>query len=131
MLCLVLPASCQIRFSNLPGFNRSFLPVEMGEFCRKPISKTCRNGKNERKQQAQFPFVILPSNNDSWLCSCTLSSSENGISVNKLFTLGGRLFNPLKREHVLKRAECHCCEVNTFGIFACNFSTFFKVSQRD
>ena len=31
---------------------------------------------------------------------------------------------------MLKRAESHRCEVNT-GIFACNFSTFFKVSQRD
>ena len=32
---------------------------------------------------------------------------------------------------MLKRAECHCCEVNTLGKLACNFSTFFKVSLRD
>ena len=51
--------------------------------------------------------------------------------MNKLFTLGGRLFNPLGRKHVLKHAESHRCEVNTLRIFACNFSTFFKVSQRD
>ena len=51
--------------------------------------------------------------------------------LNKLFTLGGRLFNPPKRKHVLKRAESHRFEVNTLGTFACNFSTFFKVSQRD
>ena len=32
---------------------------------------------------------------------------------------------------MLERAESHRCEVNTFGTFACNFSTFFKVSQWD
>ena len=30
--CPVLSPICQIRFSNLPGFNRSFLPVEIGDF---------------------------------------------------------------------------------------------------
>ena len=103
-------------------------PSKKEIFWRKPLSKTC---KNERKQQAKFPFVLLPSNNDSLMCSCILSSWENGIPLNKLFTLGGRLFNLPKRKHVLKRAESHRCEVNTLGIFACNFSTFFKVSQRD
>ena len=47
--------------------------------------------------------------------------------LNKLFALGGRLFNPPKR----KRAESHRCEASTLGTFACNFSTFFKVSHRD
>ena len=97
-------------------------------FCRKPLSKTC---KNERKQQTKFPFVLLPSKNDSWMCSCISTSWENGIPLNKLFTLGGRLFNPPKQKLALKRAECHRFEVNTLGNFACNFSTFFKVSQRD
>ena len=50
--------------------------------------------------------------------------------LNKVFTLGGRLFNPPKGKHVLKRTESHRCGVNTQGIFACNFSMFFKVSQR-
>ena len=45
------------------------------------------------------------------------------------FTLGGRLFNRPKGRHVLKHAESHRCEVNTLGVFSCNFSTFFKVSQ--
>ena len=60
---------------------------------------------------------------------------EDRILLNKLFTLGGRLFNPSKGKYVLKRGESHRCEVNTLGILACNFSTFFKVSfkisQRD
>ena len=56
---------------------------------------------------------------------------ENGIPLTNLFTLGGRLFNPPKRKHVLKRAESHRCEVNTLGTFAGKFSTLFKVSQRD
>ena len=51
--------------------------------------------------------------------------------LNKLFTLGGRLFNPPRRKHMLKRAESHRCEVNTLGTFACNFSMIFKVSQSD
>ena len=53
-----------------------------------------------------------------------------GNPLNKLLKLGGRLFNPSKGKHVLKRAENYCCEVNTLRIFACNFSTFFKVPQR-
>ena len=44
--------------------------------------------------------------------------------MNKLFTLGERLFNPPKQKHVLQRAESHRCEVNTLGTFACNFSIF-------
>ena len=52
------------------------------------------------------------------MCSCILSSWGNGIPLNKLFTLGGRLFNPPKRKHVLKRAESHRCEVNILGTFA-------------
>ena len=31
---------------------------------------------------------------------------------------------------MLKRAESDRYKVNTLGILACNFSTFFKVSQR-
>ena len=103
-------------------------PSKLEIFCGMPLSKTC---KNERKQEAKFPFVLLPSNNDSWMCSCILSSWENGIPLNKLFTAGGRLFNYPKRKHVLKHAESHRCEVNTLGTFACNLSTFFKASQRD
>ena len=60
------------------------------------------------------------------MCTCILSSRENGIPLNELFTLGGRLFKPPKRKHVLKRAENHRCEVNTLGTFACNFGIFLK-----
>ena len=126
--CLVLSPICQIRFSNLPGFNRSFLPVEIGDFLEKAPFE---NLQKQAKQQVKFPFVLLPSNDDSWMCSCILSSWENGIPLNKLFTLGARLFNLPKPKHVLKRVESHRCEVITLRTFACNFSTFFKVSQRD
>ena len=50
------------------------------------------------------------------------------MPLNKLFTPGGR--KRPKRKHVLQRVESHRCEANTLGTFACNFSTFFKVSQR-
>ena len=126
--CLILSPICQIRSSNLSDFNRPFLPVEIGDFLQKAPSE---NLQNQRKQQAKFPFVLLPSNNDSWMCSCILSSWENGIPLNELFTPGGRLFNLPKRKRVLKHAERHHCEVNTLGIFACNFSMIFNVSQRD
>ena len=53
-----------------------------------------------------------------------LSPWEHGIPLNKLFTLGGRLFNPPKGKHVQKRAESHRCEVNKLGILACN--RFFR-----
>ena len=36
---------------------------------------------------------------------------------------------PPKEKHVLKFIESHRYQVNTLGILACNFSTFFKVSQ--
>ena len=49
--------------------------------------------------------------------------------MNKLFTLGGKTFQPIKEKHVLKRAESRRCEVNTLGILACYFSIFFNVSQ--
>ena len=93
-------------------------------FCRKPLSKTC---KNDRKQQAKFPLVLLPRNYDSWICSCILSSWENGIPLNKLFTLGGRRFNPPKREHLLKRAESRRCEVNTLEILLVILARFCRI----
>ena len=73
-------------------------PPKLEIFCRKPLPKTC---KNERKTASKAPCVLLPSNNDSWMCSCILSSWENGIPLNKLFAPRGRLFNPPKRKHVL------------------------------
>ena len=103
-------------------------PLKLEVFCRKPLSKTC---KNERKDKARFPIVLLPSINDTWMCSCILSSWESELPLNKLLTLEGRLFNPPKGKHVLKHGESRACEINTLRILACNFSTFFKVSRRD
>ena len=71
-------------------------------FCIKPLSKTC---KNQWRHQAIFPFVLLPSNNDPWMCPCTLSSWESGIPLNELFILGGRLFNLAKGKHALKHTQ--------------------------
>ena len=52
--CLVLSPVCQIRFSNVLGFNRSFLPVEIGDFLQKaPFG----NLQKRVKRQARFPFV--------------------------------------------------------------------------
>ena len=113
----------QIRFSNLPGVNWSFLPVKIGGFLQ---NAPFRNLQKQRKHQARFPFVLLPSNNDYWMCSCISSSWENGIPLNKLFIQGGRLFIPSKGKHVLKLAERHRRKVNTLGILACIFSTSLR-----
>ena len=64
------------------------------------------------------------------MCSCILSSWENGIPLNKLFTLGRRRFNGQNESNVLKHAESHRCEVNASGTFACNFSTFLTFLKR-
>ena len=78
--------------------------------------------------ESPFPLFPVPDNNDSWLCSCILSSWENGISLKKLFTLVGRLFSfsTPKRKHVLKSAESHRCEVKTLGVLACILNTFYR-----
>ena len=88
--CLVYPRYVKLGSVIYPALIGHSFPSKMEIFCRKPLSKTCQN---ERKQQAKFPYVLLPSNNDSWMCSCILSQWENGIPLNKVFTLGGRLFN--------------------------------------
>ena len=94
-----------------PLISDSF-PSKLEIFCRKPLSKTC---KNEWKHQAKFPFVLLPSNNDSRMCSCFSSSWENGIPPEYVFHTRGRFFSRPIRKHVLKRAESHLCAVNTLG----------------
>ena len=79
----------------------SCIAIYRGLICiKKPLRKTKKctllvsfkyilhSGQVMIRQQAKFPFVLLPSNNDSWMCSCILSSWENGIPLNKLFTLG-------------------------------------------
>ena len=104
------------------------LPSKWEIFCRKPLSKTC---KIECKHQAIFFFVLLLSTNDTWMCSCILSSWENVIPRNMLFILGGRLVNSTRGRYVLKRAESHSCEANTLWKLACNFCTFLKVSGRE
>ena len=60
--CLVLSPIHQIRFSNLPGFDRSILPVKIGDFLEKA---TVKNLQKRAKTASKFPFVLLPSNNDS------------------------------------------------------------------
>ena len=46
----------------------------------------------------------------------------------KVIHTSGKTFQPAKKK---ARAESHRCEVDTLGIFACDFGTFFEVSQRD
>ena len=122
--CLVISPICQVRFSNLPGFNRSFLPVRIGDFLQ---IAPFENLQKQEKQHAKFPFVLHPGNDDSRLFLGILSSWENGIPLNRLFTLGGRLFNQPKPKHVLKRAESHRCEViKLLFVILARFLRFLK-----
>ena len=77
---LVLFPVRPIRLSNLPGFNRPFFPVEIGDFLQKAPFE---NLQIRVKHQGRFHFVPPPSNNDSWMCSFVLSSWENGIPLNE------------------------------------------------
>ena len=47
--------------------------------------------------------------------------------MNKIFHARGKTFQPDKREAC---AKC-VLQVNTLWKFACNFSTFFKVSRKE
>ena len=58
-----------------------------------------------------------------------LSSLKNGIPLNKLFILGKVVFNPPRGKHALKRTEVIVMRETYPGNL--NFSTLFKVSQRD
>ena len=68
--CLILSQICQIRFRNLPGFNWPFLPVEIRRrfSVESPFRKPAKRSENIKQN---IP-VLLPSNNDSWMCSCTV-----------------------------------------------------------
>ena len=97
--CLALSPICQIRFSNLPVIPSRRNSIFSAE---SPIRKPAKRSKNTNQDfQIFLPFVLLLSNNDSWMCL--------------LFAQGDRLFNPPKGKHVLKRAENHRCEATTLG----------------
>ena len=66
--------------------------------------------------------VLLPSNNGSWMCSCIFSSSENGIPLNKLFTLG-ETFQPVMLAIQSDIAKYYC--ICTQGVVAFQTSGVF------
>ena len=60
--CIALFRIRLIRFSNLPGFNRRFLHVRMGDFLQKaPLE----NLQKRVKTQSKISLVLLPSTNDT------------------------------------------------------------------
>ena len=103
---------------NEDNFREGVLKMRIKDM-NKALLRTENESKNIRmkvnieklnRTPVQSSIRVLSSNNDFWMCSCILSSWENGIPLNKLFTLGGRLFNPPNGEQVLKRVESHRCE---------------------
>ena len=113
--------------SNLPAFNRPFLAVEMADFLQKPLSTT---RKNEGKQQAIRHFLLLPSNGETLICSCTLYSRENDIPGYVIHTRRKTFHSPTRIAHA-KACSSHRCEVNILRKVACNFSTGFKILERN
>ena len=77
---------------------------------------------NENTKQNVFFLAIMTLG-----CFHVFVIMEEWNPLNNLFTLVERLFSSSKRKHVLKHTESHRCEVDTLGMFACNFSMFFKV----
>ena len=57
--CLVLFPVRPIRFSNLPGFDQPFLPVEMGDFLQKALSKASKTSDNTKQDFALFSFLAI------------------------------------------------------------------------
>ena len=84
-------------FSNLPGFNRPFLPVDMGEFRGKPFQKLARMGENDGKNFLAFPSYKACTQ----MYSCILSSWENEMPLT-------RLPIPVKRITRAKVCNRHC-----------------------
>ena len=114
----------QLRPVLYPTIIGPSFPSKCEIFCRKPILKTY---KNERKQQARYLFVLLPTKNDIWMWSCILSSWENGIPLNDLFILGRGLFQFPKREHVLKRTEVITVKKTYRGSLLVILARFLKI----
>ena len=78
----------------LPGFDRHSFPLILEIFCRKLFSKST---KNQGKQGATFPFVSLPNDDETCMCSFLCSSWENRIPLSRLFILWEGLCHPPKR----------------------------------
>ena len=58
--CLVLSPICQIRFRNLPGFNRTFLPNEMGDFfAESPFRQPAKMSENTKQNFPLFSFQAI------------------------------------------------------------------------
>ena len=111
-------------YSTLIGH---FFPSLWEILYRNPLSKTIRY---EWKQDARFPFLLFPTNNDICMCSSIFSLWESGIHLSRLFIIRGILFHYLKKKaRVAARSDPHC-EVNISGELAANSITLFNVSPQ-
>ena len=65
--CLVSFSICLIRFRNLPSFNRSFLPVELGTFSAESLTgKPAKTSDNNEQDLPSFSFLLIMIN-DIWI----------------------------------------------------------------
>ena len=56
--CLVKFQICLIKLINLPGFNRSFHSIDLGDFLM-PLSKTCRTNENNKQNFSRFSLRAI------------------------------------------------------------------------
>ena len=88
-----------------------------------PFRKPTRTSENTKQEFPLFSFLAIMTLG----CVHVLyppGRMESPEYVNMIFILGGKISNPTRGKHVLKRAERHRCEENTLWKFACNFGTF-------
>ena len=94
----------------------------MGFVAESPFRKPAKTSENTKQDFPLFSSLAIMTLG----CVHVFVHMGEWIPLNKLFTPAGRLFNPSKGKHVLKRAKSHRFEVNTLGILACNFSMFLR-----
>ena len=112
--CLVLFTICPVRFSNLPGFNRPFLSVEMGDcLLAAPVER--------QERFPLFPFLAIMTLGFVHVF-CPLER------MNKLFLQEGRkLFQSPKRIACATAYGSHRCEESLLLVI---LARFFRCSRK-
>ena len=119
--CLVSQRMYSTGFSNLPGFIRLLLPVGIRDFCRRPVSKTCKTSENSDQNSSVFETYMYS------IHFCPLGMME---SPEKLSDTGKKSF-PSSQEDS-KACSSHCCEVEILERKFCrDFRVFLQISRNN
>ena len=108
---LVLLPIPRIRFNNLPGLNRQFLYLHMGDNLQ--VRKSAKTDEIDEQKILGF----FPNSDDTYMCTYILSSWENETRLNKYFPC------PKTKERA-KACSSNGCEANALGKLAHDRDTF-------